>query len=111
MMPDGMPEGLGDLGSAASGLGKGMLGKMMKERGDREISPSELKESLSAMKELMSNKKISKSDLDHVKKQFQDEFQVDIEAVMKAAEGAGSDELGGEDGKELFKLFNDILKK
>jgi hypothetical protein len=72
-----------------------------------EPSPEQLKEMLTALKDLKDSGSIPASELEVVKKQFRDAFGSSIDEVMKDADKADG-EMGPED-KELLDLMKSIL--
>ena len=105
---EGLSEMLGSMGGEGGGFPglEGLAGM----GGDEELSPEELKQSVSMMKELVDSGSVSKEELAMVRQQFKEVYGTDIKEMIEAAdkEGAG-DELGAE-GKELRDLFKTILK-
>ena len=105
---EGLSEMLGSMGGEGGefpGL-EGLAGM----GGDEELSPEELKQSVSMMKELVDSGSVSKEELSMVRQQFKEVYGTDIKEMIEAADqdGAG-DDLGAE-GKELLDLFKTILK-
>lgn len=101
-------EGLSEMMAAMGGDGgAGMPGL----GADGEISPEELKQSVTMMKQLVESGSVSKEELDLVRQQFQDVYGSDINDLIKDAEEDGSGEDLGKDGKELLDLFKTILKE
>jgi len=101
-------EGLSEMMAAMGGDGgAGMPGLGT----DGEISPEELKQSVTMMKQLVESGSVSKEELDLVRQQFQDVYGSDINDLIKDAEEDGSGEDLGKDGKELLDLFKTILKE
>ena len=100
-------EGLEDMMAAMGGGEGGMPGFDP----NAEISPDDLKQSVTMMKELIDSGSVSKDELDIVRKQFSDMYGSDINELIKAADDeGGTDALGG-DEKELLDLFKSILKE
>ncbi|KAL3942884.1 MAG: hypothetical protein SGBAC_003007 [Bacillariaceae sp.] len=94
-----MMKGMGDMGMP------GMPG--MPGADGEEPSPEQLKEMLSALKELKDSGSIPDSELVEVKKQFREAFGSSIDEVMKDADNAGGD-VSNQD-KELLELMKSIL--
>ena len=113
-MKDGGEGGMEGLAEMMGGLG-GMegLGDMANMPGfgdpNAELSPEEIKQSVTMMKQLVESGQISKEEVQLVKQQFQEAYGADIEDLIAAADnGEMGDELG-EDGKELLDLFKTVL--
>ncbi|CAJ1953276.1 unnamed protein product [Cylindrotheca closterium] len=94
-----MMKGMGDMGDMGMPGMPGMDGE--------EPSPEQLKEMLSALKELKDSGSIPDSELAEVKKQFREAFGSSIDEVMKDANNAGG-EMSTQD-KELLELMKSIL--
>jgi len=124
MMKDGGEGGMEEMMKGMGGM-EGMEGmeEMMKAMGggggeggmpglgDEEISPEQLKQSVTMMKELIDSGTVSKEELDLVRQQFKTMYGSDINELIKTAdEEGGADELG-DDGQELLDLFKTILKE
>jgi len=104
-------EGLSEMMAAMSGDGAaaGAAG-MPGFDPNGEISPEELKQSVTMMKQLVDSGSVSKDELDLVRNQFKEIYGSDINDLIKAADEEGTDDSGG-DGKELLDLFKTILKE
>eukprot|EP00594_Rhizosolenia_setigera_P014773 CAMPEP_0178958800 /NCGR_PEP_ID=MMETSP0789-20121207/11862_1 /TAXON_ID=3005 /ORGANISM="Rhizosolenia setigera, Strain CCMP 1694" /LENGTH=969 /DNA_ID=CAMNT_0020641583 /DNA_START=170 /DNA_END=3079 /DNA_ORIENTATION=- len=109
---EGLAEMMGGLGGGDMSALEGMMGGGMPGFGDpnAELSPEEIKQSVTMMKELVNSGQISSEEIKLVKEQFKQAYGQDIEDLIKAADGADGDELG-EDGKELLDLFKTVLKE
>lgn len=109
---EGLAEMMGGLGGGDMSALEGMMGGGMPGFGDpnAELSPEEIKQSVTMMKELVNSGQISSEEIKLVKEQFAQAYGQDIEDLIKAADGADGDELG-DDGKELLDLFKTVLKE
>jgi hypothetical protein len=96
-----MMKGMGDMDMGDMGM-PGMPGM-----DGKEPSPEQLKDMLTALKDLKDSGSIPPSELEEVKKQFRDAFGSSIDDVMKDADKSEK-EMGPED-KELLDLMKSIL--
>jgi len=107
---EGGAEGMAEMLAALGGGGGGAGFPGMGELGEGEdISPEELKQSVEMMKQLIESGSVSKEELEMVKKQFQEAYGTDISELITAADNDDVSNELGEDGKELLKLFKDVL--
>jgi hypothetical protein len=97
-----MMKGMGDMDMGDMGM-PGMPGM-----DGKEPSPEQLKDMLTALKDLKDSGSIPPSELEEVKKQFRDAFGSSIDEVMKDADKADG-EMGPED-KALLDLMKSILE-
>ena len=103
MMKSGeMPEGMEDMMKGMEGMG-GLPGM----DGDEEPDPEQVKEMLKALKDLKDSGSLPESELNEVKKQFEEAFGSKIDELMKNASESG-EEIGEAD-KELLDLMKAIL--
>jgi len=100
-----MMESMGGEGGLDALGGLGGLGGMG-EGGD--ISPEDLKQTISMMQELLESGQVSKEELKMIRGEFKKTNGVDLTELIQAAEGMGDEELGNE-GKELLDLFKKVL--
>ena len=100
-----MMEAMGGEGGLDALSGLGGLGGMG-EGGD--ISPEDLKQTISMMQELLESGQVSKEELKMIREEFKKTNGVDLTELIQAAEGMGDEELGNE-GKELLDLFKKVL--
>mmetsp|Transcript_1397 Transcript_1397/g.2397 ORF Transcript_1397/g.2397 Transcript_1397/m.2397 type:complete len:926 (-) Transcript_1397:106-2883(-) len=96
-------EGMEEMMAAMGGGMPGMPGM------DGEMSPEDLKEVVSSMKELMDSGQVSDEELAEVRKQFKEMYGSDISDLIKKAEQEGAGGEMGEDEKELLDMFKRIL--
>jgi len=75
--------------------------------GDEEPDPEQVKEMLKALKDLKDSGSLPESELNEVKKQFEEAFGSKIDELMKNASESG-EEIGDAD-KELLDLMKAIL--
>eukprot|EP00559_Dactyliosolen_fragilissimus_P007685 CAMPEP_0184859220 /NCGR_PEP_ID=MMETSP0580-20130426/4216_1 /TAXON_ID=1118495 /ORGANISM="Dactyliosolen fragilissimus" /LENGTH=946 /DNA_ID=CAMNT_0027355721 /DNA_START=1 /DNA_END=2841 /DNA_ORIENTATION=- len=95
-------EGLSEMMAAMGGDGAdgGFPGLGGLDGGD--VSPEELKQSVSMMKDLVDSGSVSKEELDLVRSQFKEVYGSDISDLIKEADQKGAAEELGKDGKELL---------
>jgi len=113
-MKDGEGGGMEGLAEMMGGLG-GMEG--MEGMGDMpgfgdpnaELSPEEIKQSVTMMKQLVESGQISKEEVALVKQQFTEAYGANIEDLIAAADSGDMEGELGEDGKELLELFKTVL--
>ena len=96
MLPEGM-EGMEE-------MMKGMLPGM-----DGEMSPEDLKQTVSMMKDLMDSGQVSEEELVEVRKQFREMYGADIGELIKKADAEGAGEGMTDDERELLNMFKQIL--
>ena len=108
-MMDGMPgmEGMEDMLAALGG--EGMPGMPGMPGMDGEMSPEDMKQTVSMMKELMDSGQVSDEELKEVRGQFKEMYGSDIADLIKKAEQEGSGETMGADEKDLLDMFKRIL--
>lgn len=105
-------EGLADMMKAMGGE-EGVDGAGMPGFGDpnAELSPEDIKQSVTMMKELVESGSITKEEVELVKQQFQEAYGADITDLIAAADSGDMDNDLGDDGKELLDLFKTVLKE
>ena len=108
-MKDGDGGGLEGLAEMMGGL-EGMEGGMP-GLGDpnAELSPEDIKQSVSMMTALVESGQISKDEIALVKDQFKEAYGADIEDLIAEADSGNMGDELGEDGKELLDLFKKVL--
>jgi len=74
-----------------------------------ELSPEEIKQSVTMMKQLVESGQISKEEVALVKQQFTEAYGANIEDLIAAADSGDMEGELGEDGKELLELFKTVL--
>ena len=102
MLPEGM-EGMEEMMKMMGGAG-GMLPGM-----DGEMSPEDLKQTVSMMKDLMDSGQVSEEELVEVRKQFREMYGADIGELIKKADAEGAGEGMTDDERELLNMFKQIL--
>lgn len=74
-----------------------------------ELSPEDIKQSVSMMKELVESGQITKEEVALVKQQFKEAYGSDIEDLIKEADSGDMEGDLGDEGKELLDLFKKVL--
>ena len=103
---EGMPgmEGMEEMMQAMGGGGMpGMPGV------DGEISPEDLKQTLSMMKDMMDSGQVSQEELVEVRKQFKEMYGSDISDLIKKASEDGAGTGMTDDERELLDVFKQLL--
>ena len=76
---------------------------------DGEMSPEDLKQTVSMMKDLMDSGQVSEEELVEVRKQFREMYGADIGELIKKADAEGAGEGMTDDERELLNMFKQIL--
>ena len=76
---------------------------------DGEMSPEDLKQTVSMMKDLMDSGQVSEEELVEVRKQFREMYGADIGELIKKADAEGAGEGMTDDERELLDMFKQIL--
>lgn len=99
-------EGLAEMMSGLEGMEGGIPGF---EDPNAELSPEDIKQSVSMMKALVESGQISKDEIALVKEQFQEAYGASIEDLIAEADSGNMGDELGEDGRELLDLFKKVL--
>mmetsp|Transcript_5476 Transcript_5476/g.12698 ORF Transcript_5476/g.12698 Transcript_5476/m.12698 type:complete len:95 (+) Transcript_5476:3-287(+) len=86
----------------------GLPGMGMPGMDGADLSPEELKQTVSMMKELMDSGQVSEAELDEIRKQFREMYGDDISTLIGKAEAEGGDSMS-DDEKALLDMFKQIL--
>ena len=124
-LKDGIPgmegmEGMEEMMKMMGGEGGEGMEEMMKMMGGEggmpgmpgmdgaDLSPEELKQTVSMMKELMDSGQVSQDELAEIRKQFREMYGDDISTLIGKAEAEGGDSMS-DDEKSLLDMFKQIL--
>jgi len=111
----GGEEGMKDMIESMGGeeAMKNMGGPDLKNMNMEDFSPEDVKAQVKQMKELIKSGKITKMEIEAIRKEFSSQFGADINQVFDMAkndrENVAKDV--GEDGLELLDLLKDVLDK
>lgn len=100
-------EGMEEMMKMMGGEG-GLPGMGMPGMDGADLSPEELKQTVSMMKELMDSGQVSEAELDEIRKQFREMYGDDISTLIGKAEAEGGDSMS-DDEKALLDMFKQIL--
>lgn len=105
---EGMPgmEGMEEMMGAMGGM-EGMGGLPGMDGG--ELSPEDLKQTVSMMKDLIDSGQVSDDELSEVRNQFKEMYGSDISDLIKKADEEGAGESMTEDERALLDMFKQIL--
>ena len=105
---EGMPgmEGMEEMMGAMGGM-EGMGGLPGMDGG--ELSPEDLKQTVSMMKDLIDSGQVSDDELSEVRSQFKEMYGSDISDLIKKAAEEGAGESMTEDERALLDMFKQIL--
>ena len=100
-------EGMEEMMKAMGGMEgmEGLAGMM----GDEELTPEQLKESVTMMRNLVESGQVSKEEMTQVKEMFKTAYGMDMEDLINNADSAEVKEQLGDDGEELIEMFKIIL--
>ena len=102
-------EGMEEMMKAMGGM-EGMEGLAgLPGMGDEELTPEQLKESVTMMRNLVESGQVSKEEMTQVKEMFKTAYGMDMEELINNADSAEVKEQLGDDGEELIEMFKIIL--
>ena len=102
-------EGMEEMMKAMGGM-EGMEGLAgLPGMGDEELTPEQLKESVTMMRNLVESGQVSKEEMTQVKEMFKTAYGMDMEDLINNADSAEVKEQLGDDGEELIEMFKIIL--